>query len=225
MVHRSESWPSSGWRSCNEEISRDANATGATVPTIPAMKFVLPAVAVLFVALGSLPAGSDSDRAPGPSAQRRETYLSASIDPSGRLAITTADGRAIVVPKEGEQTSFGEPTVSADRTAAGAQAYYANCCTSYDIPLQLVVYSSGKAHRFTGNKLPIFQWHFADAGTRIAFGQEPVHFGCEIHYELREIDSERLIDSAEVPQPCGLRPSPAETFVPQWVKELNAKRQ
>ena len=189
------------------------------------MKSVLQAIAVLFVPLSSLPAASESDRAPQASAQVRETYRFASIDANGSLAITTSDGRAIVVTKEGEQTSFGEPTVSADRTAVGAQAYYANCCTSYDIPLQLVVYSSGKLHRFTGNKLPIFQWHFADDGTRIAFGQEPVHFGCEIHYELREIDSERLIESAEDPHPCGLRPNPPETVVPQWVKELKAKRQ
>ena len=128
------------------------------------------------------------------------------------------------MPKEGEQTAFGEPSVSADGTAVGAQAYYANCCTSYDIPLQLVVYSNGTLHRFTGSRLPIFQWHFADGGTRVAFGQEPVHFGCEIHYELREIDSERLIDTADVPQSCGLRPDPPSMSIPKWVAELNAKR-
>jgi hypothetical protein len=189
------------------------------------MNLVLLAIAMLFAPLSSLSADSEPDRAPDASAQPRETYLSASIDANGSLAVTTADGRTIVVSKEGEQTSFGEPTLSADRSAVGAQAYYANCCTSYDIPLQLVVHSNGKLHRFTGNQLPIFQWHFADDGTRVAYGQEPVHFACEIHYELREIDSERLIDSADVPQPCGLRPNPPEPSVPQWVKDLSAKRQ
>src|SRR2546427_6205578 len=112
--------------------------------------------------------------------------------------------------------------VSPDRTAVGAQADYPNCCTSYDIPLELVVYANGKVHRFTGIGLPIFQWHFADGGTRVAFGQEPVHFGCFIHYELRDIPSERLIESADIPEPCGQIPDPPTVAVPDWVKELNA---
>lgn len=188
------------------------------------MHLLLRAIAVLFVPLSSLSADSESARAPDAPVQLRETYLSATIDANGRLAITSQDRRTIVVPKEGEQTSFGEPTVSANGTAVGAQAYYANCCTSYDIALQLVVYSNGKVHRFTGNRLPIFQWHFADGGTRVAFGQEPVHFGCEIHYELREIDSERLIDTADVPQSCGLRPDPPSVPIPRWVAELKANQ-
>lgn len=105
---------------------------------------------------------------------QRETYTEVAIDSSGALRIATSDGRTIVVPKEGDQRSLGEPILSTDRTAVGSQAYYENCCTSYDIPLQLVVYSNGKVHRFTGDGLPIFQWHFADRGTQVAFGQEPV---------------------------------------------------
>jgi hypothetical protein len=179
-------------------------------------------VALLVVKLSASAGYAQANRVPGASVQVPETYVSATVDDNGSLVITAAGGRTIIVPKEEEQTSFGAPTVSGDRSAVGAQAYYANCCTSYDIPLQLVVYSQGKLHRFFGNKLPIFQWHFADGGPRIAFGQEPTHFGCEIHYELRDVDSERLIDSADVPQPCGLRPDPPEIVVPSWVKALEA---
>jgi hypothetical protein len=70
--------------------------------------------------------------------------------------------------------------------------------------------------------LPIFQWHFADSGTQVAFGQEPVHFACSIHYELRDVRSERLLDSADVPQPCGQDPDPKPVAVPKWVTELEA---
>ena len=131
--------------------------------------------------------------------RRVETYQSAAIDAAGGLVITTSDQKTIVVPKETDQSSFSEPIVSSARTAVGAQAEFPNCCTSYDIPLQLVIYANGKVHRFTGIGLPIFHWHFADGGTRVAFGQEPVHFGCSIHYGLRDIQSERLIDSADIP--------------------------
>jgi hypothetical protein len=149
-----------------------------------------------------------------------ETYESAEIDSSGNVRIRSSDGRTVTVTKDLEQTSFEPPVVSPDRTAVGAQANYSNCCTSYDIPLKLVVYSRGKTHRFKGVELPIFQWHFADDGTRVAYSQEPVHFGCEIHYELRDIDSERLLETADIPEPCGLRPDPPPTTIPLWVKQL-----
>jgi hypothetical protein len=181
-------------------------------------------VLLLLLPYFSAAATERTRRVPDAFAQQVETYESAEIDPNGHLQITTADRRTIVVPKEGDQSSFGKPIVSPDRTAVGAQANFPNCCTSYDIPLQLVVYSNGKVHRFTGVGLPIFQWGFADGGTRVAFGQEPAHFGCEIHYELRDIQSERLVESADVSQPCGQRPDPPEPTVPNWVKELRDVR-
>jgi hypothetical protein len=173
------------------------------------------------IVLSLLPAVSQVRARPA-DRRRVETYQSAAIDSAGRLVIITSDQRTIVVPMEGDQKSFDTPIVSSGRTAVGAQANFANCCTSYDIPLQLVVYAKGKVHRFTGMELPIFQWDFDDEGTRVAFGQEPVHFGCSIHYELREIRSERLLDSADIPEPCGEAPNPPAVKSPKWVADLNA---
>src|SRR5262249_21205463 len=130
----------------------------------------------------------------------------------------------ITVPKTGEQTSFSDPVVSADRTAVGAHANFPNCCTSYDIPLQLVVHAAGRIHRLTGSGLPIFEWHFVDGGRRVAFGQETVHFSCSTHYELREVVSQRLVAAADVPEPCGQIPDPPPVKVPGWVKGLTAER-
>lgn len=156
---------------------------------------------------------------------RRETYASVAIDADGHLEILKEDGQRIVVRKEGDQTAFSTPAVSSARTAVGAQAMFANCCTSYDIPLQLVVYAAGKVHRFKGAGWPIFQWGFADGGTRVAYGQEPVHFACETHYELRDVESERLIEEVDVPQPCGQIPEPTPVPVPAWVAKLISKGQ
>jgi hypothetical protein len=170
-------------------------------------------VALLFVS----DAGVAQTRAPEP-----ETYQSAAIDGAGNLVITRSDGQFVVLRKQGEQTSFSPPLVSSARTAVAAQAMFSNCCTSYDNPLELVVYANGRVHRFEGIGQPIFDWGFANGGTRIAFGQQPVHFGCSIHYELRDIASERLIDSADVRQPCGLDgPEPFKPDkVPQWITDL-----
>lgn len=155
---------------------------------------------------------------------RGETYRSAAVAADGRLAITTTEGRTIVVPKVEDQSGYSEPRVSPDRRAVGAQAVYPNCCTSYDIPLELVVYADRRAHRFTGDGLAIFRWRFADGGSRVAYGQEPVHFGCSVHYQLRDVRSERLIDSADVPEPCGQVPDPPAVKIPAWVAELVADR-
>jgi hypothetical protein len=153
-----------------------------------------------------------------------ETYESATIDANGHLVIVKTGGQTVLVRKEGEQTAFSAPTISPAKTAVAAQAMFANCCTSYDIPLQLVVYARGKAHRFKGVGLPIFQWGFADGGTQIAFGQEPVHFACATHYELRDIESEGLIEAVDVPRPCGQIPDPKPVKIPEWVARLIATK-
>jgi hypothetical protein len=153
-----------------------------------------------------------------------ETYDSATIDAEGQLVIVKTDGQRVLVRKEAEQTAFSPAAISSARTAVAAQAMFGNCCTSYDIPLQIVVYADGRVHRFKGVGLPIFQWGFADSGTRIAYGQEPVHFGCSIHYELRDIASERLIDEVDVPEPCGQIPNPQPVKIPGWVSGLTSKK-
>ena len=150
-----------------------------------------------------------------------ERYQSAVIDEQGSLLITTVDQRTIVISRAEEQVSFSEPVVSSSGTAVGAQAEFPNCCTSYPIPLQLVVYASGKVHRFTGNGLPIFHWRFADEGARVAYEQQPVHFGCEAHYELRDLETEHLVEEINVPQTCGQFPNPRKVTIPAWVRELS----
>jgi len=157
-------------------------------------------------------------------ATRAATYTSAAVDTQGRLVIHTSAHRTIVVPKSGDQTTFADPIMSSDGLAVGAQADFPNCCTSYDIPLELVIYSKGKVHRFRGVGLPIFDWQFAGSGARVAYGQQTVHFTCSVHYELRDVLSERLLDSADVPEPCGENPHPdMNVRMPEWVVRLRSR--
>lgn len=160
-----------------------------------------PACVVLAVALITSRAAAQTPRARQTPPASPETYESADIDADGNLRILTSDHRTVVVPKGGspkagtsfgEQTAFETPVISDDRRAVGAPAAFANCCTSYDIPLQLVIYSGGKTHRFEGG-LAIFDWHFSDGGRRVVFSQQTVHFSCSIHWELRDIASEKLV--------------------------------
>jgi len=155
---------------------------------------------------------------------RPEQFESADRDLDGHLTLVTTSGRRVTVRKKGEQTAFADPAISRDGTVVAAQALFPTCCTSYDIPLELVVYTRGTERRFKGTGLPIFQWGFADDGRRIAYGQETVHFGCVTHYELRDILSGRLVESVDVPQPCGQDMNPPPVEIPDWVARLRAGR-
>jgi hypothetical protein len=154
---------------------------------------------------------------------RTETYRSADLDATGQLRITTSDGRTIIVAKEGEQRAFSDPVLAPDRTAVGVQADYTNCCTSYDVPLELVVYSNGETHRFNGKGLAIFEWQFVANGAQIAYRREPLHNVCVASYELRDVQSEQLIDSADVPQSCGQFPASYQAKIPAWVRTLDER--
>jgi len=197
-------------------------ANRASIPRMPSlMKIIL---TVLALATG----------APQAVAQVRtsthaaiETYESAEIDASGNLRILTSNQKTITVPKDGltdmggvsieKQTAFEAPVLSDDRHAVGATALFRNCCTSYDIPLHLVIYTQGKTHRFVGGQGAIFDWHFADSGKRVVFSQQAVHFGCSVHWELRDVATERIVATADVPEPCGQIPDPPKVRVPMWV--------
>ena len=124
--------------------------------------------------------------------------------------------------KDAEQVGFDKPAISKDGRAVGWVALYPNCCTSYSIPLKLVVLSNGRARTFTGSGLPVWEWSFRSGGKRVAFGQETVHGGLGIHYEMRDVATGRLIAEYSPPYDRDNRPLP-NGGVPKWVVELNAK--
>jgi|SRR5215471_19363162 len=166
-----------------------------------------------------------ADRQPAVvSADTGERYIAVSVDRNGALAIRKADGRTVAVYKRRDQTTFDKPRLSPDRTAVAAQAMYPNCCTSYDIPLRLVVYEDGREHWFrSGEGLPIFWWRFEDGGRRVAYGSSTVHSGCGTNYELRDVRSETLIDSVLVPEDfvsCSWPPGAKAVRIPAWAKRL-----
>ena len=148
-----------------------------------------------------------------------ETYVQAVVDPGGQLRIQTKDGREIVPRKEPDQVAFDKAAISPDGHAVGWLAQYPNCCTSYPIPLKLVIYASGKLRTFTGSGLPVWRWRFQAGGKQVSFEQETVHGGIGVHYELRDITTGRLIAKYD-PKP----PPDATGDPPKWVAELDSER-
>jgi hypothetical protein len=147
----------------------------------------------------------------------QEMYLGAEIDQQGQLHIVTSQGREIVPDKEEDQVGFDKAAISADRRAVGWLALFPNCCTSYPIPLKLVIHVNGRQQTFSGIGLPVWRWAFSEDGNQVAFQQETVHGGLGVHYELRDISTGHLVSEYNPD-----REEPGEP--PAWVRALDATR-
>ena len=141
----------------------------------------------------------------------RKTYIEATVDTSGQLHIVTADGHNIMPEKDPEQVGFDKPAVSEDKTTVGWLAFYPHCCTSYPIPLALVIFREGKVVRTFRGDLPIWKWRFEAGGTQVAFYQETVHGHLGVHFELRDIESGRVLASHD---------GDPELDAPQWIRHV-----
>jgi hypothetical protein len=149
-------------------------------------------------------------------------YVRASVDEGGTLRILTSNGLTVVPAKESEQVGFDKVAISPDGRSVGWVALFPNCCTSYPIPLKLVIYSAGKQRTFTGIGLPVWRWHFTAGGKQIAFEQETVHGGLGVNYELHDVASGRRI--AEWGPTIGPDNQPLENQkLPAWASALDAK--
>lgn len=146
-------------------------------------------------------------------------YVETVIDSSGQLRITAKHHREIVPQKEKEQTGFEDAQISPDGRAVGWLALYPNCCTSYPIPLKLVILLNGAQQTYTGSGLPIWRWCFWAGGKQVAFEQEIVHGGMGAHYELRDIETGELADKYDPDANPDVITKP-----PRWVVVLDSKR-
>ena len=146
------------------------------------------------------------------SAQAAERYEKAAIDGKGKLRFIVAKHGERRPKKARDQVRFDAATISDDGTTVGWLALYPNCCTSYPIPLALVIYRNGKIiRRFDGNGMAIWVWQFEAGGRQVAFEQETVHGHAGVHYELRDIDSGSLLAEYDG--------DPAED-APDWVRDV-----
>src|SRR5437773_6392659 len=93
-----------------------------------------------------------------------DTYLGAVVDTAGNIRIERAKGRAVLVKRGREQAAIDKVAISKGGGSVGWLVLYPNCCTSYPIPLKLMVYSSGHLRTFEANSLPIWRWQFSAGG-------------------------------------------------------------
>jgi hypothetical protein len=123
-------------------------------------------------------------------------FRRAEVDSLGDMRITLADNRIIRPPKDSTQTAVEQIALSADHQVVGWVILYPNCCTTYPIPLKLVLLRAGGARTVISNGLPIWRWAFAPGGRSVVIRQAPVHGDSPTSYEQRDIRSGRVIATA-----------------------------
>jgi hypothetical protein len=129
------------------------------------------------------------------SASASADYVAAKLADNGtQLLITVDDGSQFLAPMFGEQVGFQQARISPNGKNVGWLALYPNCCTSYPIPLGLVVLDQSRGlHTFEGAKLAIFKWCFLPKSTSVAYMQTVVHGSNFEHFEARSIASGNLL--------------------------------
>lgn len=134
------------------------------------------------------------------------------------LTITTSDNKEFDAPALPEQVGFQRPQISPDGRYIGWLALFPNCCTSYPIPLTLVVLDlTRQVHQFEGIKLATFQWCFEPKSTTVAFMQTQVHGTNFEHFEQRAISTGQRVAEYEYPNDEAEN-AEARKNAPAWVK-------
>ena len=129
------------------------------------------------------------------SATSAQTYSHADIDTTGRVMIVTSKGHAIRPPRDSGQVGADHIAISPDSTAVGWLALYPNCCTTYPVPLKLVLLVAGKRRTIGSGGLPIWEWKFTEDTRYVVIRQAPVHGDAPQHFELRDVKTGRQVDS------------------------------
>jgi hypothetical protein len=151
-----------------------------------------------------------------------ERYDNIHVGQDGKVIVVTDDGRHISPPNDGDQVSANQATIAPDHESVGWLALYPFCCTSYPLPLKLMVLSNGQLRALKGESgYPIWHWGFQDGGKRVAFSEETPHGSRGLHYELWDVKSGRRVAdyTPEYDENGFVIARPNE---PQWVRALDA---
>jgi hypothetical protein len=116
------------------------------------------------------------------------------IDSEGVLHLVDAAGHDTKASKEKDQVAFSSPQVAGDNQTVGWLAEFPNCCTSYPIPLALVIYRDGKIIQQLQPGMMIVDWRFRTEGKQVAFCTNTVHGNSAPHCELHDVNSAKLLE-------------------------------
>jgi hypothetical protein len=146
------------------------------------------------VILGFLIAGLLSQPAAMSARGKRGSIVHVYIDSEGALHLVDAAGHDAKASREKDQVAFSSPQIAGDSQTVGWLAEFPNCCTSYPIPLTLVIYRDGKIIQQLKPGMMIVDWRFWAEGKQVAFCTNTVHGDFAPRCELRDVKSANLLE-------------------------------
>jgi hypothetical protein len=146
-------------------------------------------------------------------------YTSAVVSNEGSVLNIHTDSINISIPRaEPTHKGFSNPSVSSDGHIVGWLELHSNCCTSYPIPLSLVIFAQDKIIQRFQEGLPIWGWSFEQGNSAVAYRQRPTHGNAMVEYKLRRVRDGKLLGHFECYSDEMLSPSASVAAqVPAWV--------
>jgi hypothetical protein len=146
----------------------------------------------------------------------QRTIQQTEIDSMGRVRIVLSDKRVITPPQDSGQVAVEQLALSPDHRTVGWLVLFPNCCTTYPIPLELVLLRASGGRTVIGNASPIWQWAFAADGRSVVIRQAPVHGPAPMYFERRDIRTGRVMATALVDS--------STRSVPAWTRRAMPPR-
>ena len=145
------------------------------------------------------------------------TFVGATLSADGAsLVIRTADESFPAPKTEDEQRGYAQARVSSDGKLVGWVALEAACCTSYPLPITLVLLRADRSLVRFEEGLPIWAWKFEPGGA-VAFRQRTTHGTSNVTYKLVRIRDRKVLEQYECFSEDAASESPR---VPGWVWPL-----
>ncbi len=114
-----------------------------------------------------------------------------------------------------DQVGFSQAQISRDRKHIGWVATFYTCCTSYAVPLELVVSSeSGSLSAFAGGQ-GIFKWCFVPELDAVVFRQAALHGPAVETYTLGRIKDGKELETYVAPPVAPEKPA-VTSELPKW---------
>ena len=115
------------------------------------------------------------------------------VDSTGSVHLVERGGSDKTIPKEKDQVGSDSIKIADDKKTVGWMILYENCCTSYPIPLVLVIYRDGRVQLRLKPGQMIYGWRFWAGGKQAAFCSGTVHGDSGGHCELRDAKNGRKV--------------------------------
>jgi len=158
-----------------------------------------------------------------PESRHAESYQGIELADDWSGVIRRKDGSSIPLPQFRYQVEIKRTAVSADGKRVGWLVDMPNCCTSYAIPMLLVIFSDGEIEQVFSEGQAIFDWAFVRKGSAVSYYTEVLHGSDFKSFFLRDTRNGAVLATYNYPdsgfqQDENPARSAAIAAAPTWVR-------